>query len=347
MHAKTHKALLLASVVLLSSAVARAQQMDAIGEILQREAAQTVDEAPVATSQQTVRQPLSPADFANFRQTVESARRGDVNGARAALAAINDRAAKKTATWVLVDLNGESLSFFEVDQARRQLMAWPHPAKRQAAAEKLIETSGKSPREILSWFDGQEPTTAQGAMALAAAYRQLGQADQASQLVRRWWRTKSFEAEVQRTMLARFGDVLTQDDHAARADVMLYGSQGPAARDMIPLLAADQQQAAFARIALRGNAGNAVELANALPPGMAQSPGVAFERAAYLRRHNLTELAVAQLPYFPKQTYTADQAERVWEERRQMVLAALRAGDSRGAYAAAADCGFANGTQAA
>ena len=31
-------------------------------------------------------------------------------------------------------------------------------------------------------------------------------------------------------MLARFGDVLTQDDHVRRADILLYGAQGPAAR---------------------------------------------------------------------------------------------------------------------
>jgi len=347
LHAKTRKALLLAGIVLLSGAVARAQQMDGIGAILQREAAQSADEGPVDTTEQTVRQPLSPADFANFRQAVESSRRGDVNGARAAVAQISDRAARKTATWLMVDLNGDSLNFFEVDRARRELMAWPRPARRQASAEKLIEASGQSPRQIVDWFDGQEPTTAQGAMALAGAWRQLGQADKAADLIKRWWRTKSFDSIAQRAMLARFGDVLTADDHAARADILLYGTQVTAAQEMMGLLAADQQQAAQARLALRTNAGNAMELANALSPALGMSPGVAFERAAYLRRHNLTELAVAQLPYFPKVAYTADQADRIWDERHQMVLAALKAGNYKAAYAAAADCGFTTGTQAA
>jgi soluble lytic murein transglycosylase len=347
LHAIARKALLLAGVVLLSGAVARAQQMDSIGRLLQREAAQAADESPVDANEQTVRQPLTPTDFANFRQAIESARRGDVNGARAAIAAINDRAARKTATWVLVDQNGPSLNFWEVDKARRELMAWPRPAKRQAAAEKLIETSGKAPREIVQWFDGYEPATGPGAMALATAYRQLGQVEKGNDLARRWWRTKSFDTNTQRMMLSRFGDVLTQDDHAARVDILLYGAQTAAAQELIPLLAADQQQAALARIALRTNASNATDLANALPASVSQSPGVAFERAAYLRRHNLTELAVAQLPYFPKVAYTSDQADRIWDERRQMVLAAIKTGDYRAAYAAAADCGFQGGVAAA
>ena len=335
------------SLVLVSGAVARAQQMDAIGALLQRSDAQGVADAPVEAAEQTVRQPLSPSDFANFRAAVEAARRGDVNTARSAIGALSDRAARKTATWLLVDQAGDMLSFYEADQARRELMAWPRASRRQAAAEKLIESSGKSPKQIIDWFDGLEPTTAQGAMALAQAYRNIGQPGPAADLIRRWWRTKSFELNVQRVMLARFGDVLTQDDQVARADILLCGSQGPAARDLIPLLPPDQQQAAFARIALRNDASNANDLVDALPAGLALSPGVAFERAAYLRRHGLTELATAQLPYFPKAIHTPEQADRVWEERRQMVLAELRSGDARGAYAAAADSGFTFGAPAA
>ena len=44
-------------------------------------------------------------------------------------------------------------------------------------------------------------------------------------------------------MLTRFGDLLTADDHVRRADILLYGGQGPAARDMLALLPADQQAA--------------------------------------------------------------------------------------------------------
>src|SRR6185369_15419691 len=97
---------------------------------------------------------------------------------------------------------------------------------------------------------------------------------EAATLIRRWWREKAFEADVQRAMLTRFGDVLTQDDHARRADVLLYGAQGPAARDMVALLPADQQQVALARIALRSDAGNANDLVAALSPTAALTPGV-------------------------------------------------------------------------
>ena len=352
MHAKTRNALLLASLTLVSGAVARAQSTDAIGSLLLRREAQGVTindapDAPVASDRQTVRKPLSPTDFANFRTAVQAGRRGDVNTARAAIAALSDRAARRTATWVLMDNSGGMVGFYEADQARRELLAWPRASRRQAAAEKLIETSGMSPKQIVDWFDDLEPTTPEGAMALAQAYRYQGKPEKAAEVVKRWWRTRSFEAGVQRNMLARFGDVLTGDDHAARADILLYGAQGPAAQDMIPLLPYDQQQAALARIAFRRDASNANDLFNALSPQLAQSPGVAFERAAYLRRRGLTEMAAAQLPYFPKVIHTSEQADRVWAERRQLILAELKTMDFKGAYAAAADNGFTTGTECA
>ncbi|MDB5425104.1 MAG: transglycosylase [Phenylobacterium sp.] len=328
----------------MASVAARAQPAgDPLGDLLAR----AQEQAAAGPVLQTASHPLSAADQVLFRQAVESGRRGDVSGARNAIASMSDALARKTAGWVLVDANADSLSFFEVDNARRELRDWPRANRRQAAAERLLETAGKTPQGVVDWFAGAEPATAQGAMALASAYRGLGRPEEASRLIKAWWRGKTFEADVQRNMLARFGDVLTQDDHAKRADVLLYGGQGPASRDMVAMLPADRQQVALARIALRTDAGNANELVSALTPEAAMTPGLAFERAAYMRRKGLDSLALGQLQNFPKEVATPEQADRIWDERYRLVLSALRSGDARSAYAAAANSGLTVGSDAA
>ncbi|WP_308237968.1 hypothetical protein [Phenylobacterium sp. J426] len=186
-----------------------------------------------------------------------------------------------------------------MDTARRELAGWPRGARRQAAAEKLLATSGKTPAEVIAWFAGQEPQTAHGALALASAYRLQGQTEVARDLIRRWWTTRSFEADVQRTILARFPEALTIEDHARRADVLLYGAQGPAAREMIALLPAGDQAAALTRIALRADAANANDLYGALTPAQQAQPGVAFERAGYLRRKGSTPWPSPRWPTSP------------------------------------------------
>lgn len=289
---------------------------------------------------------LSALDSAQLRAAMDAARRGEVSTARTIMASISDPTARKLALWTLVDTRAESLGFYEVDQSIRDLAGWPRANRRRFAAEKLIETSGLSPRQVIDWFGRDEPQTAPGALALASALRASGRGHDAQRLIRSWWRDKSFEADVQRAMLTRFADVLSQDDHIRRADILLYGAQGPAARDMIPLLPADEQAAALARIALRSDSADANAQAAALPAALAQSPGVVFERASFLRRKGLDSLALAQLPSFPKEIVTTEQADRVWNERHRLVLASLRNGDARSAYMAA-DANLKEGSDAA
>src|SRR5690606_8657259 len=237
--------------------------------------------AAAATQGPAAYRPLSATDASALSRALESARRRDVAGARMAASAISDPLARKLATWALVDSNAQSLSFSEVDQARRQLGDWPRAAKRLAAAQRLIETSGQTPQQVIAWFSGAEPSTPEGAMALASAYLSAGRSGEAQALIKRFWRDKVFEAGPQRTMLARFGYMLTPDDHARRMDIMLLGAQGPAARDLLPLLPADQRALADARLAFRSGAGNANDVSLSVPPSLANHPGLAFERASF------------------------------------------------------------------
>jgi soluble lytic murein transglycosylase len=302
---------------------------------------------PIATPQLGPRRILSDADSQTLRMVLDALRRGDVNSARANLPMISDPLGRKIATWAYADAASGAMSFFELEQARRDLAGWPREARRLAAAEKRLEGSGLSAQQTIAWFGGGEPQTAEGVLALASAYRVVGRQDEANNLVRRLWRERVFEADVQRSVLTRFPGVLTVDDHVRRADMILYGAQGPAARDMVALLPPDQQQLAEARLALRNNAPNANELAAAVPPNLAGSPALAFERAAYLRRRGLDTLALALLQNFPKEPAGAAMADRIWDERYQLTLLALRNGDSRAAYGAAANSGLTSGGDAA
>ncbi|MES2033567.1 MAG: hypothetical protein V4466_05280 [Pseudomonadota bacterium] len=187
----------------------------------------------VSTPQTAYRQSLSDMDAANLRAALTGTSAASI---RMAMGSIQDPVARKIALWSLADRAPESMSFFEIDSARRDLNGWPRQAKRQATAEKLLETAGMQPAQMIAWFGGAEPETAEGAMALAGALRATGKDAEAKDLIRRWWREKMFDADPQRSMRSRFGQYLTEDDHLRRADVLLYGQQGPAAREHIATL---------------------------------------------------------------------------------------------------------------
>jgi soluble lytic murein transglycosylase len=340
------KAVMIAGVAAMASVAARAQTVDPLGDLLESVTKPSImGDAPLQPANASHR--LTDRDAGLLRQAIEAARRANVNGARDAISQMSDPLARKTATWVLIDCDADMVGFYDVDNARRDLAGWPRAQRRQAAAERLLETAGKTPQQVVDWFAGAEPATAQGAMALASAYRGLGRPADATTLVKHWWRDKSFDEAAQRAMLARFGDVLTGEDHVRRADVLLYGKELGAARDMLALLPADQQQAARARLALRSDARDATDQVATLPPSLAQSPGVAFERAAFLRRKGMDMAALEEAAYFPHEVTSVDQGDRIWDERRHLVLTALRAGDAHAAYSAAADSGLTSGSPGA
>ncbi len=342
MDIRVRNALLVGCAALAATAVAHAQTADPIGELLGKPELPAAPQ-PYAPPRQTVARPLSASDQALFAQGLAAAKRGDVSGAKNAIASLSDPVARKVVTFAMVDVSSNQLGFYDLDAARRDLAGFPRGARRQIAAEKVLETAGKTPQQIVDWFAGQPPQSAPGAMALASAYRSLGRQAEAADLIRGWWRDKSFEADVQRTMLTRFGDVLTPDDHVRRADILLYGSQGPAARDMVAMLPAEHQPAALARISLRGNVDSSF---NQLSPADQAHPGVAFERAAFLRRRGLESAAIATLPATSPEAATAEHAERAWDERYRLTLWAIRSGDWRAAYRAAANTGLNSGADA-
>jgi soluble lytic murein transglycosylase len=339
---KIRNTLLAGCAILVATTVARAQPTDPIGDLLNGARLPDAPQ-PYVRASQTVAQPLSSSDQALYAQGMAAAKRGDIGGAKSAISSLSDPVARKLVTWAMVDVNAERLSFWDVDAARRDLTGFPRGARRQVAAERLLETSGRSPAEIVAWFGAEGPQSAQGAMALASAYRSLGRQAETGQLIRTWWTTRSFESDVQRTMLSRFADVLTVDDHIRRADVLLYGAQGPASRDMIALLPASEQAAALVRISLRGDS----EMGYAsLTPAEQASPGVAFERGGYLRRKGRNQDAIAEFAKASAPALTAEHADRAWNERYRLTLAAIKDGDWRAAYQASANTGLNQGSDA-
>src|SRR5262249_22932087 len=194
-----------------------------------------------------------------------------------------------------------------------------------------LEGGGVSPRGVVDWFAGADPVTPEGAMALAAADQALGDRARAAAVIQKVWRTKPFDSALQQTVLTRFGAYLTADDHAAREDMLLYGSQGPAARGLLPFLSPDQRALAQARVAVRAGSSDAATLITALPPALQMSPGLAFERAWAFARTGDTSAALALIPSLPTALPDDESRDHMWKLRKALVIAALKTGDSRAA----------------
>ena len=290
--------------------------------------------------------PSPPSDAAELTAALVAAKVHDGARIRLAMSQIGSPLGRRIALWAMVQDAPDSLTFSEADSARRELSGWPGAQGRQIAAERLVGNAGMSPRSTIAWFAAGEAQSARGTLALATAMTASGAGDAADAMIRKLWRTSLFDEDTQEAILARYGSVLTEDDHVARADLLLYGPQGEAARDMLSLLPAQDQATAEARMALRRGALGAEAVVEALPYSAQNSPGVVYERVLSLRDRGEAEAAIALMRSLPTKLPLESAAERLWRHG-ELVVAALKAGDNAGAYAAAAHSGLASGADAA
>jgi soluble lytic murein transglycosylase len=270
---------------------------------------------------------------------LHAARAGDTALAQQLQAGLSDPVAKKLVTWAMIDSAGSNLDYYTLASAQKDLAGWPRSARLRASMEKSLAGTALPPQQVIALFGDNEPETAEGAMALAAAYQAQNRQNDARSVIEHCWRNIAFNSDVQSAMLGRFGIYLTADDHAARLDMLLYGtssSAASAANAMMPLATPDQQALARARLALRAERSDAGELVAMLPASLQTSPGLAFDRERYYRKHNLSTIAAGLVRYFPASTPERPEVTKeIWAERRALMFTALQSGDNAGAYTAA------------
>ncbi len=286
---------------------------------------------------------LTANDAVLLKSALDAANRADDATIRRAMAGLSDPVAQKIALWTLTDSLSDRMSFDELNRARKDLADWPRASRRQGAAEHKIETSGLTAQAIVDWFKATPPQTSAGVMALASAWRDLGRTDHATSLIRAHWRDQLFDAQTQRTMLTRFGDLLTPDDHAKRADMLLFGPPGQASRDLLPLLDEPRRQLAEARLALRSGS-NLGKVLETLPEDLRYDPSLNMEKVSYLRQNGREAETLTLANALPPSPSYAEASDRMWRERRLIFNLAVRAGNYESAYKAVTGHGMTSGT---
>ena len=289
---------------------------------------------------------LSDADASTLNAALAAVKRHSFNEADGLAASLSNPLARKIVTWAIIGDDGDIYSFSSLDAARRELWGWPHEAKRQVAAEKMMATSGLTPQQIVDWFAGSPPQSIEGATQLITAYGQLGRTADAQALAKLWWRTQTFDVVAQSNFNSAFGRYLTQDDHVARLTCLLLDPQNGtpgAVRDMENYVDDHWRAVANAVVAMRSGSASADGLYSEAQASDPHNPALAFERARYLLKKDLEPLGFALLPDFPSAKLSPGAASQMYAIRLGYFHAALKARDYQAAYYAMNGGGFDNG----
>lgn len=202
---------------------------------------------------------------------------------------------------------------------------------------------GRRADEVIAFFADDPPRTGAGSIALASAYEAAGRHGDAEAQIVLAWVTQEMTTGDEASLLQRYGDLL-KPHHEDRLDMLLWTGQSKAAERMLPYVSEGWRKLARARIGLRDMVPGVDALIEAVPPELADDPGLAFERFQWRARKGRNESAI-ELALSRDGGVAALGRPGPWADWRSVLARwAMRAGRPAEAYQLAARHGLGEGS---
>lgn len=284
------------------------------------------------------------SDLSLLKETKAAVSRRDWPAARKAAAEIEAPIARNLGEWFYFYAEDPKLDYRNAGAFLDANPDWPALAKIQMHAEERIPESAPT-GDVLAFFDSRDPLTGEGKLQLARAQFATGDSEAALIHLRDAWINHNFDYAGEQEVLANFGRRLTAEDHAARADRLLWERQVTVARRIFARLNASDRRMAEARAALLTGADNAPALFDALKNSEQLDPGVLLAAVRYFRRADEEPRAVALALQAPADPVALRNPVRWWEERQLLMRWALTERRYGEAYALAAGHGLEPGIE--
>ena len=289
---------------------------------------------------------LSASDGDAIRNAIAAVKANNLSRANQLTAEIGDPVGRKLVTWV--KLRAGYGTAVEYQKFLSENPLWPDRTMMIQRMEEALFIQGGSASSIKAFFKSSQPVTGIGYAALASANLAEGNKDGAKKLAAKAWREMTIPATLETGFLRRFSELLTEADHKWRFDRMVTddvrwaenrAERAAYARRVIPLLSAQEQKKATARLAVFSKSSNARGLIEAVPGGHEADTGLAFHRAQVLRKAGKVEDAAKIILSVPPDPEKIAVLDEWWAERRQLAYGALKAGKHKLAYELTKDAG--------
>jgi soluble lytic murein transglycosylase len=239
-----------------------------------------------------------------------------------------NKLAFKLIRWLDAARPNSGATFREITTLLGECPDWPNRSLVMRRAEEAITLTTPAD-QILSWFDVNKPVSADGGMAYGGALLAAGRTEEGQKLLRETWVNKDFGVLQERAFLAKYRELLTNEDHLARMKRLIWEDQREAAQRLVLFLDGEGRELAHARLMLAGGHGTPAHAFESVPEKLRNDPGLMFDAVRWYRRKEMYEEAIRLARQAP------DDLERPdlwWTERSFLARRALLMGYVSEAY---------------
>lgn len=267
---------------------------------------------------------LISTDAKLFRGALRSAKNRHWSSMNRSIDKISDTTAQDTLRWVKA-ARDPNASFAEMTYVVQTLSDWPRMTSLQSKAENMIFKGRLPSNEVLQWFSGRDPVSGEGRAALASAHYKAGNDSEGDRWLRLAWRESKLTRDGQKTLYARYKKRLRPEDHAARADHLIWEGRAhfSKAQGLLSLMPSSQRALMDARMRVAGNRSGMDDAISRVPQSLKNDPGLLYERAKWRRRKKTKEYALPVYLQATSAPISETGKKRVWREKKIMAYWAI------------------------
>ncbi len=287
---------------------------------------------------------LSDKDAKRFREGLRAAKRGRWGEVKSAIKKLDDPTASDVLRWLRA-ARDPHVPFKDITYVAQQMPDWPRMTGIQAKAEGMMLDDPLKSRKTIAWFMGKEPVSGEGRAALARAHYQQGNKENGDLWLKSAWRDSKLTRSRQQELFGRYKSKLTKEDHAVRADHLIWqGRRHHAkAQALLPHMGKDQRRLMNARIQVASNRSGMDAAIKAVPAQYKNDAGLLYERAKWRRKRKTKNYALPVYLDITNPPINEDGKKAVWKEKRIMARWAIQEKKYNDAYGLAAHHGMTRG----
>lgn len=272
------------------------------------------------------------ADAPKIKDAIAKFDSGQLTEALAIRGTLKDRAAITLFDWLTIRAASRQVGFAMISGFLNDNPDWPARKLIRKRAEEALYLENLDAGTIRGFLGTEAPESGLGKLALA----RISARKDAAGLVRYVWREDDLSPDTEKRVLAEFGELLTENDHAARADHFFYKKDVAAALRNASRAGGAYQPIAKARAAVIGKAKNADALLDAVPSKSRNHPGYQFEKIQRLLSQDKDKEAASVMLTVSRDPQALVDTKEWWERRRWLARDILDLGDAKTAYRIAA-----------
>jgi soluble lytic murein transglycosylase len=247
--------------------------------------------------------------------------------------ALPDVAERRTVQWAAIYYGEGKIDYESVIRFSAEAPAFSDTSVFKTRLEQALTRADAAGPEVIRVLGGAMPNTISAQIALALAYVANGQRERAAGIARQVWTSEFLTKAEEDRFYKKLGELLTPEDHWARAVHLMMHDRARASERLLPFLTDAQKSLVKARSAVSRNSKNAKKLLDEVDASMQEHPVYLFSRAQRARQFDLFTDAVAWLD---RAKGDVPDAAEFWYERRALTRELLARGDYKLAYRAAA-----------